>query len=83
MNWPVVHLRSTRHPWMARCGLWPPLRLLTDDWNGYTCGACLIPYRPGPLDPRRSKHPPELSSEERAKRADRRYRGVLDGGVRT
>lgn len=52
MIWSVMHLRSLRDPRRARCGRFPPLRLLTGDWNAYTCGACLIPYRPGPLDPR-------------------------------
>ena len=50
--WPLVHLRDPKTPLRARCGCFPPLSLLADDWNAYTCGACLIPYRPGPLDPR-------------------------------
>lgn len=51
-HWPVIHLRSVGDPRVSCCGRRPVATLLTVDWGTFTCGSCLIPYRPGPLDPR-------------------------------
>lgn len=51
-HWAVIHLRSLADPRAARCGRQPIATVLTNDWGTFTCGACLVPYRPAPLDPR-------------------------------
>lgn len=51
-HWPVIHLRSQATPGMARCGRRPVATQLTNEWGEFSCGACLLPYLAGPLDPR-------------------------------